>query len=280
MTVSIIIPVYNRKELLRETIDSVLAQTYADFECIISDNCSTDGAFELAKEYAARDPRIRLFQNQKNVGPVLNWLIAVEKAQYPWIKILFSDDILHPECIAKSMEAVAQSSSPIGAVYFAFRSNSLRWKMDGLYNPSAFLVSYILPGNRVSCSPSAYLLRKEGVLQALNLNLSSYSDLRTTGVGYDIATIVLSVAEMKVNCIRNQLVYFRDSPSTMTRLAAKDQPPFFLSIKYHYVLMEIIDGCPFMSRRKSLFLKSLTAITILYYRFRSIMASKLFLVSP
>jgi glycosyltransferase involved in cell wall biosynthesis len=272
MKVSIIIPAFNRKELLKGTIDSVLEQSFINFECIITDNCSTDGAFELAHFYARKDCRVRVFQNEENVGPVRNWLNGVEKARYPWVKILFSDDILHPDCIAQSVQAVSGAHDKIGAVFFGFKPANLPSQMDRVYSSSAFLISYILPGNRISCSPSAYLLRRDNVLRALSLNLLSYLDLRDTGVGYDIASIVFSVETKKVHCISNQLVYYRDNPESMTRLAAQDQAQFFLSIKYHIVLLEIFDKCSLIPRNQAQLLKAITACTILYYRARTIIA--------
>src|SRR5688572_3563508 len=70
--VSIGLAVYNGEKYLREAIDSILAQTFTDYELIISDNASTDSTPEICQEYAARDLRIRYHRNATNIGGANN----------------------------------------------------------------------------------------------------------------------------------------------------------------------------------------------------------------
>ena len=70
--VSIGMPVYNSEQHIRQALDSVLAQDYEHFELIISDNASTDRTREVCLEYAARDKRIRYYQNERNMGIAWN----------------------------------------------------------------------------------------------------------------------------------------------------------------------------------------------------------------
>ena len=65
--VSVIIPLYNRVTLVEETVNSVLLQTYTNFELIIVDDCSVDNSFDLAKTYASQDLRIRVIKNDTNI---------------------------------------------------------------------------------------------------------------------------------------------------------------------------------------------------------------------
>src|SRR5512146_572452 len=90
--ISIVIPVYNRAELIRRALDSVLAQTFGDFECIVSDNHSSDGTLAVVNEYAARDSRIRVVSQYQNVGPVRNWLAGAAASRGELAKRLFSAD--------------------------------------------------------------------------------------------------------------------------------------------------------------------------------------------
>ena len=69
---SIGLAVYNGEKYLAEAIESLLAQTFRDFELIISDNASTDGTAEICERYAARDPRIRYSRNTTNIGGANN----------------------------------------------------------------------------------------------------------------------------------------------------------------------------------------------------------------
>lgn len=97
--VSILIPVYNREDLISECIQSALDQTFNDFEVIVGDNKSEDRTFEICQEFAARDSRVKVFQNDTNIGPVRNWQACAEKASGEFCKILFSDDALMSTCL-------------------------------------------------------------------------------------------------------------------------------------------------------------------------------------
>src|SRR5216683_3445975 len=76
--VSIGLPVYNGERFLPPAIDSLLAQTFKDFELILSDNASTDRTEQICRDYAACDPRVRYFRNETNIGPLRNFLRVVE----------------------------------------------------------------------------------------------------------------------------------------------------------------------------------------------------------
>lgn len=95
--ISVILPVYNGLAYLRQSVESVLAQTFTDFEFIIVDDCSTDGSYEYLS--ALSDARIKLIRNEKNKGlfPNLNFLISQSAA--PLIKLWAQDDVMYPFCL-------------------------------------------------------------------------------------------------------------------------------------------------------------------------------------
>ncbi len=97
--VSVCMPCYNRQDYVGQAIESVLAQSFSDFELLIADNCSEDNTAKIAQEYAAKDQRITFIQNPRNIGicSSLNSLLLKAKGQY--IKFCFSDDLLAPECL-------------------------------------------------------------------------------------------------------------------------------------------------------------------------------------
>src|SRR5438445_8622580 len=74
--VSVVTPVYNGEDYLRDCIESVLAQTYTDWDYTIVNNCSTDRTLDIAREYADRDPRIRIHSNETFVRQIKNYNIA------------------------------------------------------------------------------------------------------------------------------------------------------------------------------------------------------------
>jgi Glycosyl transferase family 2 len=90
--VSVLVPVFNRAQLVIEAIDSALAQTYRDLEVIVCDNASTDGTWERVLERARGEPRIRAFRSELNAGPVANWRKCAELARGRLAALLFSDD--------------------------------------------------------------------------------------------------------------------------------------------------------------------------------------------
>lgn len=95
--ISVVIPVYNGENYLAETVESVLAQTFEDFELIIVDNCSTDATPGIAQKYAEQDDRVVYYKNERNLGMVGNWNRAVLLARDEYIKLLCADDVIEPE---------------------------------------------------------------------------------------------------------------------------------------------------------------------------------------
>lgn len=118
--VSICIPMYKGEKYLRECLDSVLAQTYAELEILIVDDVSSDGSAGIVEEYMKRDKRIILYRNAKNLGLVGNWNKCLELAKGEWIKFVFQDDLIAPECVEKMLKAVGGHSMVVSERKFIF----------------------------------------------------------------------------------------------------------------------------------------------------------------
>lgn len=103
--VSVIIPTYNRSRLLGETVESVLAQSFTDFECLIIDDGSTDDTGEVAREMAARDARIRLYI-RKNGGGAAARAYGLSQARGEYVAYLDHDDRWAEEKLALQVEAL------------------------------------------------------------------------------------------------------------------------------------------------------------------------------
>ena len=93
--VSVCIPVYNGSDYIAESIQSVLAQTYKNFELIVCDNCSTDNTREIVRGF--EDPRLKYSRNEKNIGLVGNENRCLDLAKGEYVNILHHDDIMLPE---------------------------------------------------------------------------------------------------------------------------------------------------------------------------------------
>lgn len=108
--VSIITPSYNAERLLGRTIESVLAQSYQNWELIIVDDCSKDGTRDVVKAYAEQDSRIRLLSLEKNNGaPAAPRNIGIREASGEWIALLDADDIWHPRKLELQLKAMLQA---------------------------------------------------------------------------------------------------------------------------------------------------------------------------
>ena len=103
--VSVCIPTYNCSKYLQETIESILSQTFTDFELIIIDDCSTDHTKDIGLYYASRDKRISFSVNSSNIGMVNNCNLCLSKAKGDYIRYVFGDDLLtHKEAIVKMVD--------------------------------------------------------------------------------------------------------------------------------------------------------------------------------
>ncbi|MEZ5399805.1 MAG: glycosyltransferase family 2 protein [Bryobacteraceae bacterium] len=113
--VSIGLPIYNGSNFMRETIDSVLRQTFTDWELVICDNASTDATPEICREYAARDSRIRFYANAKNMGAAYNYDRVLELSRGEYFKWTAHDDLMAPDFLEKCAGLLDSDRSAIGA---------------------------------------------------------------------------------------------------------------------------------------------------------------------
>ena len=112
--VSVCIPTYNRAGLLGEAIESVLAQTYTDFELIVCDNASEDGT--EATVASIRDSRIRYFRNASNEGGRSNWSRCLRESRGQFVSIFPDDDVMLPDNLSKKVSLLTQNAT-VGLVH-------------------------------------------------------------------------------------------------------------------------------------------------------------------
>ena len=102
--VTIGLPVFNRERFVRQSIESLLDQTFRDFHLIISDYASTDGTGKICEEYARKDRRVRYFRNAENIGLSPNFNRVFSLSQSPYFKWSTSDDYWAPTMIERALE--------------------------------------------------------------------------------------------------------------------------------------------------------------------------------
>ncbi len=114
--ISVLIPNFNYVKYVAQAVDSALAQTYPNIEVVVSDNCSTDGAWELLNGRYGDDPRVRLYQNETNIGMARNFDRLLELACGRYLMCLSSDDFLLPPHVAR-LEAGFARDPELDVVY-------------------------------------------------------------------------------------------------------------------------------------------------------------------
>lgn len=199
--VSIVIPVYNREDLVKEAIDSALSQTYDNVEIVVVDNCSTDNTWQVISNY--KTPKLRAYRNESNLGPVLNWKRGIELSHGVYVKILFSDDMISENFIERSIELFDQDTafvlSPIQYL------NNKSFKEPVLYNKSSYKTSEYFKSIYSSftrvfpASPGAALFRKKDLEVAFvtNIPIMGNLDPMKNGAGIDMLLYTMVAKKYK-----------------------------------------------------------------------------------
>lgn len=167
--VSVLTPVYNGENYLPACIESVLGQTYGNWEYIIVNNCSTDRTLEIATGYARREPRIRVVNNAEFVGALQNHNIALTliSPASKYCKFVQADDLLFSACLG-DMVNVAETYPSVGIVG-SYQLWNRRVHCDGLPYPSTVVSgremcrTFFLQREAMFGSISGFLLRSDFV---------------------------------------------------------------------------------------------------------------------
>lgn len=160
-TVSVIMPSYNTNEYLRETVNSVLSQTYENWELIIVDDCSSDNSLEILREYAERDPRIKVIINESNMGAAVSRNKAIDLANGRWIAFLDSDDLWNENKLLHQLSFMSENAYAFSFTHYYFDRNDGNLKE---FAPSKDVYDYrtILKHNYIACPTVIYDSEKLG----------------------------------------------------------------------------------------------------------------------
>jgi glycosyltransferase involved in cell wall biosynthesis len=168
--VSVGIPTYNGAKYLRESVESVLAQTFRDFELVLIDDLSSDKTWIIAEEYARKDPRVSAVRNNGRLGLAANFNRCIESTKGRYICVWHQDDVMMPQNIEYKV-ALLEANPQVGFVH----SNVLmiddqgqvlseHWELDSRQGyvcaGREFFLKMIQPGKNYVCCPSV-LARRE-----------------------------------------------------------------------------------------------------------------------
>ncbi|HTY84407.1 MAG TPA: glycosyltransferase family 2 protein [Silvibacterium sp.] len=163
--VSVVTPFHNTAKYLAQCIESVLTQSYSNFEYILVDNCSTDGSGDIAEAYASRDSRIRFLRRDTLLSQVQNYNAALAQIspESEYCKIVQADDFVFPDCLKLMVEAFQQSDS-IGLVgAFDLKGNVVRGSgipfRKGPFTGAEVAGLYLRDGVFVFGSPTSVMYR-------------------------------------------------------------------------------------------------------------------------
>lgn len=224
-TVSIIVPVYNRADFLRECMDSILCQTYEDTEIIVVDDGSTDESASICDEYAKQDRRVRIF-HRKNEGVSAARNFGLKKATGKYIQFVDSDDILSPdatEYLVDQLESNAVQLSIGNVEHFSSipgRETSLqtRFLIPGVKTTERYIfLPYDLRDGQyghgfheIAC-PYARIFLKE-VIDRFQIRF-------TDGIffGEDVLFVYIYLSKIeKVSCSNKVLYFYREHRTNST----------------------------------------------------------------
>ena len=214
MLVSVIIPVFNGERFVGRTLDSALNQTYRELEIVVVDDGSTDQTFALLEAAAARDSRIRSLRGTHAGAPTARNM-ALGQARGSFIAPLDSDDLWHPDKIARQVEVMRASSPKVGVVYC--------WTVDIDENDA------IIPPIREKCTVQGNvvteLVARNNFLESASVPLIRRSYLDAVG-GYD-PNLAIGSEDWKLNLaladicefavVPAHLVGYRQSDSNMSK---------------------------------------------------------------
>ena len=159
--VSVLITAFNRERFIGPAIESVLVQTFTDFELLVVDDCSTDGTVEVVRRYLS-DPRVRLVQNERNLGQFPNRNHAATLARGEFLKYHDSDDLMYPHCLSVMVDALA--AEPTAGLALSAHSAWPGGPSPMLLTPQLAYQREFLGSGLANLGPAAALFRREAFL--------------------------------------------------------------------------------------------------------------------
>lgn len=225
MNISIIIPTHNRKDLLIRALESLLNQTFNNFECVVHDNFSTDGTEEVLKEWIQKsqpDFKINYYKSSKSLPILENWKQAVDKAKYDYIKILWDDDWLERNALEIYTNAIVENKVD-GVISSAFivknnknQKNYVTQNENFILSKEDVVDSLFAFQKSLPFSPSASLLKKDLIFDAFEV-FEYPGFCRENVIGIDFLINYIGVfQDKKILKINKSLAYLDASEDSIT----------------------------------------------------------------
>ena len=218
--VSVIVPVYNVEEYLKECLDSIINQTLEEIEIICIDDCSTDSSYNILEEYAKKDNRIILLENKENMGVGYNRNIGIKKAQGEYISFIDSDDYISKDFLYNLYNTAKKYDSDIVNTLNIYRCvdnkiNQFYYSFNEIEFKSTVCLDDI--ENSSSCKAitpySVNKLYRQSFLSDINLNFITSK----LGAAEDTNfTIKLMLNNPSISFNNKSIYYYRYTKSSLT----------------------------------------------------------------
>ena len=150
--VSIVMPAYNAQDYIQEAIQSVLQQTYTEWELLVIDDASSDRTAEIVNQLVRKDRRVHYIKNKANIGAAESRNRGVELAKGQWIAFLDSDDCWHPDKLKRQLDLAEKHRAEFVFSGSAFMNKDGRRLEYYLAVPEQISYSQLLKQNIISCS--------------------------------------------------------------------------------------------------------------------------------
>lgn len=225
---SIIVPVYNHGQYIGDCLRSALSQEFDDLEVVVVDNQSTDETWDEVQQIARQDNRVHAYQNATNIGPVRNWLRGVEYARGRYGKILWSDDLIQPDYLSKTLPWLERGAAFVwtGAHIFDespshILSTSFNEEQEGMLPSADYARRALLrrTGPPVPVSPGCAVFPMPTLRKCLKADLPNrfQSDFAMHAIGNDLLLFLLACLEApEVAHVPEPLSLFRAHPESIT----------------------------------------------------------------
>ena len=159
--VSIIVPMYNAEKFIGKTIESVLSQTYENWEMLIMNDVSTDNSLAVVNEYAKKDDRIKVLNTEKNMGVVKGRNHLIDLANGKFIAFLDADDYWHSQKLEKQIQFMKEKNAGISCTEYT-RVKENGEKINEVVIKSEISYTDMLKNNYLGCLTVMYDVEKVG----------------------------------------------------------------------------------------------------------------------
>ncbi|HAJ6654365.1 TPA: glycosyltransferase family 2 protein [Escherichia coli] len=203
--VSIIMPTYNSSSTIHQSIESVISQTYTNWELLITDDCSSDDTYKIICNYALKDHRIRVFQNNINSGAGLTRNNSIEHARGRFIAFLDSDDMWTNDKLEKQIKFMLDNHFPLTYTYYK-KTNASGEITGRLRPPLEVNYNELLKSNVIGCLTAIYDASSLG-----KVYMPTIRKRQDMGLWLNILKIVPTA-----HCLAEELAIYREGHESLS----------------------------------------------------------------